>query len=579
MPDDLPANFVGAISRPFSGSKLFSRKSSERMEKSLAAAGIAGASGQGYLSGALFASALFALAALFIAILFGHGVALLLAAFFLPFGAVFSCFLLLPSLLASRRAALIDAELPFIMREFSTYLQIGLPFEKCVLRAAGGDYALSQDFAQISRETKSGSSMQTALSNFSSRSQSMQVKRFSLVLSQAYETGSGVEQLKRMSEEMALSQLSKIREQGGRLSLISILFIATSAMLPAFFCVFAALSPLVSGEPLPLSAIWAAFLLGFPLLNLLVLSLAFLSLPPSPFSQSGGQGMVGEFLQKSKIPLTHRQFAVLLSLLALMLSALSFAFFGLAAAVMAICVAPAIYSAALYLSNREIARAEACLPDALYSAASVHKVMSAERTLAYLAASGFGRLSESFEIALRRQKAGEGFASSMAAASRHCPSPLVSRAFALLVVAYETGADMYFALREAAQDVMGFFSLVRERAAMLSIQRYTLILAAALLVPVILGTTVSLVPALSSSSSQQIASQPSALLAQPAAQAGTFATLTLACRCYLLASALLSSAMLSWSESDPRRALLYFSAIAPISQLAFSAVSGAGFSA
>ena len=568
MAEDFSIRLVKGISHPFRTTALFSKKSAERIGKKLEAAGIDGASGQGYLSGSLFLSALFALAALALALQFNLDATGLVASALLSFSCLFAALLMLPSLLASRRASLVEAELPFIMREFSTYLQIGLPFEKCAARIANGSYALSPDFALILREAKSGSPIPSALSSFSARHDSMQVTRFSLLLSQAYETGSGAESLKRASEELSSAQLSKIREQSGKLSLLSILFIATSAMLPAFFCVFAALSPMVSGEPLSGSAIWAAFLLGFPLLNLLVLLFVFLSFPPSVFSQQGnGKEMISEFLQKSGVRMSHRGFVLALSISAIALSLLAFLFFGLSAAAITICVAPAIYAVCAYLSGREIAAAERRLPDVLYSAASVHKMMSAERTLSFLAKGGFGRLSEAFEIALRRQRAGESFASSLSAAAKHCPSPLVERALSLLVVSYETGADMYFALREAAQDVMLFFSLVRERSAMLAIQRYTLILASALLVPAILGTTVSLVPALAAS--PQIAAQSGSV--------ATFQTLSLACRAYLLINAILSSALLSQSESDSGKALLYFSAMAPISQLVFSAVSGAGF--
>ncbi len=568
MAEDFSLRFVQAVSRPFSGSRLFSKKSADGIGRKLSAAGMEGVGGQGYLAGALAMSSLFALAALVLAILFDLGAIEMAAALLLSFGCFFSLFLFLPSLLASRRASLVEAELPFVMREFSTYLQIGLPFEKCALRVAEGDYALSADFRRMLREAASGAAIQSALASFSSRFESMSVKRFSLLLSQAYETGAGADSLVRASEELSSAQLSGIREQSGKMSLFSILFISTSAMLPAFFCVFFALSPMVSGTAMPAGAIWAAFLLGFPLLNAVVLFLVFLSFPPSVFSRHGGGGTMDEFLASSRFPFARSrgQFSIFIALLATLLSALSFAFFGLPAALFSICIAPAAYALVAYLSGREIAAAERSLPDVLYGAASVHKTMSAERVLSFLAKGGFGRLSEAFEIALRRQKSGESFASSLSAASQHCPSPLVARALSLLTVSYETGADMYMALRAAAQDVTGFFSLVRERSAMLAIQRYTLILSSAILVPVILGTTISLVPAIASS--PQLAQQQGAL---------DFSSLALACRAYLFINALLSSAMLSQSESDSGKALLYFSAMAPLSQLAFSVVSGAGF--
>jgi len=212
------------------------------------------------------------------------------------------------------------------------------------------------------------------------------------------------------------------------------------------------------------------------------------------------------------------------------------------------------------------------LPDALYGAASLHRLVPFEKMLAHLASGDFGRLSGAFSLALRRVRAGDSFSSAMAAAARECPSPLSERAFSMLTVCYETGANMSSAFRETAQDVASFFALVRERAAVLSIQRYTIIAASALLVPFILGSTLSLVPALSSASSLSSADGTGG-----ASQPGlAIAALSPACQFYLLINALLSSLLLGFSEGKVRKAAPYFILIAPLSEVCFSlAYSGA----
>jgi len=208
-------------------------------------------------------------------------------------------------------------------------------------------------------------------------------------------------------------------------------------------------------------------------------------------------------------------------------------------------------------------RAEMLLPDALYTAASTHKLLSAEKMLALLAKGGFGRVSDAFALALARQRTGDSFQSSMQAAARYCPTPLAARAFSLIVVAYETGADMYSALRECAQDVVSFFALLRERAALLSIQRYTVLASCALLVPFILGTVVYLAPTLSGASVAGSAQPDAALLS----------TLELACQIYLVLNAALCALLLALSESNPARAALYFAICAPLALIFFSFAS------
>jgi len=390
------------------------------------------------------------------------------------------------------------------------------------------------------------------------RSGSLPVKRCLMLLSSLYETGSGTEPLKRTAEELAASQLSNMRLQSGRLSILSILFICCSALLPSFFTVFVSVSPSVS-SPVSSWQVWLAFLIVFPALNLAALLLVLFLLPPSSAQATSRGDLLGEFLKKSGFPYGSKTFALLLTVPSITLALLFLLSGQLALSALFICLAPAVYAAASYLASREIEEAEAHLPDALYAAASTHKLLSSEKMLLFLSKGEFGRLSESFGLALRRQKAGDSFAKSMAAASAHCPSPLVERAFSLLTVSYETGANMYFALREAAQDVVSFFTLVRERSSQLAIQRYTILAASALLVPIILGTVVSLAPVLSSASSLGWQSD-----------AGAVSSLQPACTLYLAINCLLSSLLLALSETNPKRAALYFALIAPFSQLVFS---------
>ena len=539
----------------------FSGKSEARVRTAFSRAAIECKSAGGYLSFSLFASlALCAALGAASALLFSD---MILSAGILlfTFGTLFLFLLRLPSILASRREKLMESELPYLLRELAIYIDIGLPFEKCIARLARGKYELSREFAAGRGEISSGASVQAAFARLSASTGSLALKRSLLLLSTIYETGKGTEPLRRMADELSAAQISEMRAQAGKFSLLAIAFIAVSALIPSFFAVFAAVSPLVLSEPVQQWHIWLAFLLAFPALDAAALFAMFLLLPPVKNEKMAG--MLDEYLESKGIRTGSRKFAVALAALSLALAGISLAAGSAILAFLSICIGPAIYSLAIYSSEAEMRRAEMLLPDALYTAASTHKLLSAEKMLSLLSKGGFGRVSDAFALALARQRAGDSFQSSMQAAARYCPAPLASRAFSLIVVAYETGTDMYSALRECAQDVVSFFALLRERAALLSIQRYTVLASSALLVPFILGTVVYLAPTLSGASVAGSAAPDAALLS----------ALALACQIYLVENAALCALLLALSESNPVRAALYFAACAPLALLFFSAAS------
>lgn len=540
----------------------FSDKSEQNVRAAFARAAIECDDVQGYLSFSLFAAlaagAVFGAATglLFSDVILSAGICLF------SFGVLFLFMLRLPSILASRREKMMESELPYLLRELAIYIDIGVPFEKCIEMLANGKYELSREFAAARHEISSGASVQAAFARLSSSTGSLSLKRSLLLLSTIYETGKGTEPLRRMADELSAAQISDMRAQAGKFSLLAIAFIAVSALIPSFFAVFAAVSPLVLQEPVQQWQVWLAFLLVFPALDAVALGAMFLLLPPVKKERYDA---LPDYLASKNIRVDGRQFAIALAALSLALAGISLVSGGVMLAFLSICIGPAIYSLALYFSEAEMKRAEMLLPDALYTAASTHKLLSAEKMLLLLAKGGFGRVSDAFALALARQRAGDSFQSSMRAAARYCPTPLAARAFSLIVVAYETGADMYSALRECAQDVVSFFALLRERAALLSIQRYTVLASSALLVPIILGTVVFLAPTLSGASVTGTGSG--------APDAAFLSQLALACQIYLVLNAALSALLLALSESNPARAALYFAICAPLALIFFSVAS------
>ena len=546
----------------------FSESSSARVAESFGAAGMEWVDAKRYLSGTFLLSMLSGAACLVACLSFAEA-ALSLAICLVASACLMAISLLIPSLLARRRRSLYEQELPFVLRELAACIDVGLPFEKAICRIGSGDYAVSGLFSECSSQIASGASVQQALSSLSSRTGLLPMKRAMLVLSSIYETGGSAEPLKRMSEELSGSMLIAMRGQSGRFSLLAIAFVASSSLLPSFFMVYASVAPSLSGEGIDANSFYAAFLLAFPAMDAAVLAAIFLSLPPQ------GKSRVDDFALASDYAARKCNIGDLKAFLAALFAASAAAsaaalYSGLLPfAALLLCLAPAAYALLSYFASREISESVMHLPDALYSAAATHKLFSSERMLSFLSGAKFGRLSEAFAIALARQKAGENFEQSLMAASLHCPSPLVHRAFSLLVVAHQTGADMYFAMRECASDAVSFFALVQERAALLSMQLYTVLAASAFLVPVIIGAVAYVSPVLLENSlalSEGGESTGGAML--PSAEG-----IAMACQLYLVINAALCSLLLALVEGSRGKAVLYFLACAPLSQAVFAAVS------
>ncbi|MEM4633935.1 MAG: type II secretion system F family protein, partial [Candidatus Anstonellaceae archaeon] len=534
---------VAGISKLSLGFSLFSKASNEKIGFDLAKAGMQGNMAGDYLTGAAFLSLLVAFWFFGVFAIAGTDALDAFAASLLAFAASFLSLAYFPKILSARRAAHIEAELPFLLREFAVYLDIGMPFEKCMDAISKKGYILSQSFAFALHQIRSGSSVQQALSKLASQSDSMHLKRSIFMLNEVYETGSGSEQLKHFAESLSDLQSANLRMQSGKLALLSIAFISVCAILPAFFCIFLAVSPFF-GEGINEAHQWLFFLFIFPLLGFAVLLAMLFHLPPNSSSSSYS---LGSFLLRRGFKGGEKRLAILIVLPAFSMLLVALILGNAAIAVLALYTAPSAYFILSYLAEKENVESEAFLPDALHAAASVHKVLSPERMLSFLAKGGYGRLSEAFESALRRQKAGESFALSMQNALTHCDTFLTRRAFGMMVVSYETGADMGKALRETASDAASFFSLIKERAAVLSIQHYTLLAASAFLVPFILGLVASFVPSISQS----------ALLAGlPDAQNG-LSSLGLACQIYLAICSVFSSFALAVSSGKKSRWLLY----------------------
>lgn len=152
------------------------------------------------------------------------------------------CFLLsallltrLPKEKALKKGKLIEKELPFAMMALGIELNIGIPFEKALLKRAGKTELGIEIAKAIAEIRMNGLSVQEAFLNMQKRIDSAFVKRAIAQLINIYENGSREqgEIAISIAKEMLARQKAEAKEFSGKLVMTSLLFIVVSAIVPA----------------------------------------------------------------------------------------------------------------------------------------------------------------------------------------------------------------------------------------------------------------------------------------------------------------------------------------------------------
>ncbi|MFH1106339.1 MAG: type II secretion system F family protein [Candidatus Micrarchaeota archaeon] len=245
-------------------------------------------------------------------------------------------------------------------------------------------------------------------------------------------------------------------------------------------------------------------------------------------------------------------------------SAVAFAAFrGLAAdylliaysAAAALLLVPALEE---YAFSRRVRGLELGLPSALFRMTSAPPGAPFEKLLCEAASCG-GETGSAFARVSAMAGRGVPAARAFAAVSAEYGSPAFSRASRMLVSLHESGGQLSRAVHGVAEDAGEMLRLSEEGAALASLQKYTLLAAAALLLPFILGSLIQ--------SSASLASLDGAAPVPPA--------FFLACQLYLFLFSALSSCFVALQEGNIKKAGVYLCIVAPFSLLVFRAVAGA----
>lgn len=528
---------------------------SEKADADLRCA-LIGVCGKEYLAGCFFISIAF-LPLFFIASAVATGdvlqscagALLLFAAFYLALKSA-------PAILAQRKALEDEADLPLALGEVGVCLGLGMPFEKALGAIAKGGYGISRHVGAALSSMRLGESAPSALYARCAFTKSSHCKRALSQLALLYEGEGSVEGLARLSEEISALSLAKTREFGAKMSLLSLLFVAGCSLAPAFFAIFL----LIGGKFLSFGAspatVWGAYAIAFPLFAAVVLALIYFS---SPLCISAPKYAFE--MQIAGKNMGKKEAAAVLAVCAMPLLCVLLIFpkwWAIAPALLALALPLLAYFAPLYAKMKKDEEIESALADALFHASTMLKGNSMEKVVAALAGGSYGELSFVFGRALRSVRAGSSVECALEEEQRRASSPLLARFCGLLVQACSIGADMKVALRKAAADMLSNFALVRERAAVLSAQKYTLFFGGAIIVPLILGSVLRMSLALSSGG----------VLGQESG--GAEEAIVPALHVYLALFALFSSALFALFEASWASGMLHFAIMLPLSQAVFA---------
>ncbi|MGB9635405.1 MAG: type II secretion system F family protein [Candidatus Micrarchaeia archaeon] len=419
--------------------------------------------------------------------------------FVLMFALIYLLSLRIPKLLARNRALKIESELPVQLRALSTELAIGVPFEEALESVAHFGQYTGHIFTGILRDIKNGippaDAFNRARSSVDSRMLDKALSHLAFIYSYGYEESG----LSKLVEEMSNEHSAKMKEYASRSSMMGVLLITVTSVVPALATTYILVGSSFMDISLGAVDIIVMYTIVLPLAALVLLLATRMLLPA--VSKKGS-----DFLSEQEL----MRFTVFLGKLGINMHAVNFlAYLAVSSVIASIAVylltnSPLsfaimlvplfVYGMFLYLEDMRISSIEEHMPDALFYAASLHN-LGLEKVVGEIAKANYGELSREFGRINRQIDAGFSISAALSSFIDRNRSPITERGISLLMKIHEVGTSLEKTLRSTAEDIHDMFMLMRERASVLSMQMYNL-LVACLLVPAIFGAVLSLVESL-----------------------------------------------------------------------------------
>ena len=213
-----------------------------------------------------------------------------------------------------------------------------------------------------------------------------------------------------------------------------------------------------------------------------------------------------------------------------------------------------------FLFDNRRRKIEGITPDFLLEASLFPKGTSLAEIIGVFSKRDYPFLSEEFMKAWHELQKGATPELCLSNMKKRVKSRAFSRAIDLVIEGTKSGADVAIVFKEAAEDQLETNALIRERKSSLVVEKYTLLFAGGIIVPLILGTVAGMLETLDFSALSEIGIGLSAIEKKDLLNAGKTASLI-----YIIEYALIASFFLAFQEHDRKKTVIYAAFLLPVS--------------
>ncbi|MBI5227944.1 type II secretion system F family protein [Candidatus Micrarchaeota archaeon] len=389
---------------------------------------------------------------------------------------MFAFFLYLPKIEYKKVEQEIEIDLPFFLRTTGIFMEMGISFERALEIAAYGNSALSKTITRLLGQVKMGVGVHTAFSSFSSSFNSLIIKRAVAQLLLVYETGGSGQQIKKLADDMLAAQQHRLKDYSAKSSMFGLIFIMSSAIIPTFFLIYITIGKGVFGSNITKVEVAIAFLLVFPLISFFITLLARSFMPSNPFTN-----------QKKSNPI------IFILILVLVMGALLLPEYQLIITAIGIAIAM-LLAYRSYIAEKRTEEIEDALPDGVFAIAGMPKATRLDKIFDIMEKSGHGALSKEAEKSKKQIVMNVNPEEVLDDLWARNHSQMLKRFSIMMKQMIKTNSldKMNF----VAEDMVQATGVKRERQNIMAMQKYTLIVGAAI-IPGILKIALSLLQNLS----------------------------------------------------------------------------------
>tara|TARA_Y100000310_G_scaffold339920_1_gene434121 strand:- start:5068 stop:5955 length:888 start_codon:yes stop_codon:yes gene_type:complete len=218
----------------------------------------------------------------------------------------------------------------------------------------------------------------------------------------------------------------------------------------------------------------------------------------------------------------------------------------------------------IYLFEKRKRKIEEEIPDLLLIASSLPDKTGFENLIRFMAETSEGPLGKEFEKAKAELQLGVSLENAFENIKKRNKSLALNRAIDLVLSALNSGAEMNVVFRETAEDFIETNSILRERNANTTIEKYTLLLAGGIIVPLILGLLAGMISGFNFSAISELGIGMSENQRKEIVEAALIGNVL-----YISEYALIASGFVAFQEGNQKKTILYAVLLIPIGLIVY----------